>query len=170
MVPKERRTMAKNARSSDSWERQKGETPQAFEAFKAYCEMGDERSIRKVAQELGKTDSLLRRWSSRWNWVERTRDYDNDIRLKELRNEQKAFQEMRKRQRGIAIQLQKIAFDALKKISPESLTVKDIREFLKLGAALERANINPQLDDTREIEQETAIDIYLPQKDGENDE
>ena len=36
------------------WERQEGETAQAFQAFAAYRDMGAERSLAKVAQKVGK--------------------------------------------------------------------------------------------------------------------
>ena len=52
------------------WERQKGETPQAFEAFSIYRDMGSSRSTAKVGRKLGKSKNLMDRWSSRWEWVE----------------------------------------------------------------------------------------------------
>lgn len=134
--------MARNDRSENSWERQKGETVQAFEAFELYCELGDERSIRKVAQKLGKSQQLLSRWSSRWEWQKRSRDYDNELKRKEVQEQKKAYQKMQKRQIGMAVQFQKIAFEALKILPTESLSPKDIREFMKLGAELERTNMS----------------------------
>lgn len=163
--------MAKNARSDNSWERQPGETTQAFEAFELYCKMGSERSIRKVAQKMAKTDSLLRRWSSRWSWVNRARDYDNEIRRKEVIAEKKQFREMKQRHISMAIQLQKKAFEALRNLPPEELTPKDIREFMKLGTELERANLNiAEQEEIRDTNEEMTIDIYLPEKDGDNGE
>ena len=47
------------------WERQDGETAQAFQAFAEYRDMGAERSLAKVAQKLGKSKPLMERWSSR---------------------------------------------------------------------------------------------------------
>lgn len=134
--------MAKNDKSEYTWERQPGETVQAFEAFDLYCKMGDERSIRKVAQKLTKSDTLIKRWSSQWNWVNRSRDYDNELKRKEVKEQKKAYQAMQKRQIGIAVQFQKIAFDALKILPKESLSPKDIREFMKIGAEIERTNMS----------------------------
>lgn len=163
--------MAKNARSENSWERQPNESAKAFEAFDLYCKLGEERSIRKVAQKLNKSTQLLGRWSSQWNWVNRSRDYDNEKRRQELQAEKKAYRTMRERQLGIAIQFQKKAFDALQKLPIEAMTPKDIKEFMKLGAEIERANINiSALEQNREDSDDTTVDIYLPEKDGDNSE
>ena len=136
--------MARNDKSENSWERQPGETVQAFEACDLYCKSGDERSIRKVAQKLGKSQQLLSRWSSKWNWQSRSRDYDNEIKRKEVQAQKKAYQAMQQRQIGMAVQLQKKAFEALKDLPVESLTPKDIKEFMKLGTELERLNLAPE--------------------------
>ncbi|MCM1167696.1 MAG: hypothetical protein NC401_17050 [Ruminococcus sp.] len=161
--------MAKNARSENTWERQPGESAQAFEAFDLYCKMGEERSIRAVGQRLDKSRTQIGKWSSRWNWVSRARDYDNEIKRQEIQAEKKAFQTMRKRQIGMAVQFQKKAFEALQNLPIEALTPKDIKEFMKLGAEMERANMGvAALEQSREEIDETTVDIYLPEKDGDN--
>ena len=42
------------------WERQKGETPQAFEAFSIYRDMGSSRSTAKVGRKLGLKEARKR--------------------------------------------------------------------------------------------------------------
>ena len=73
-----------NKRTERPWERQKGESAQAFEAFFLYLEMGADRSIRAVSQELGKSKTLIDRWSRTHNWVERCRAWDNQIRQEQI--------------------------------------------------------------------------------------
>lgn len=161
--------MARNARSEYSWERQPGESAKAFEAFELYCKMGEERSTRTVAQKCSKSVSLIQRWSCKWNWVDRARDYDNEMRRKSLRAEKAAYQKMKKRHIGMAVQLQQKAFDALKNLNPEKLSAKEIREFMKLGTELERMNMAlAEQEETREVSDEVSVDIYLPEKDGDN--
>lgn len=160
--------MAKNARSENSWERLPGESAKAFEAFDLYCKLGEERSIRKVAQKLLKSQPLMSRWSSQWNWVSRARDYDNELKRKEVQEQKKAYKAMQQRQIAIAVKMQKTALEALKKLSVEDMKPKDIKEFIKLGAEMERANMSmAELDQSREENDDTAVEIYLPEKDGE---
>ena len=61
------------------WERQKGESEKAFEAFAAYRDMGPERSLRAVGQQLGKSKALMERWSVAHDWQERVRAYENEL-------------------------------------------------------------------------------------------
>lgn len=80
------------------WERQEDESLPAFEAFHLYCMQGNSRSLRKVEQELDKSHTLIGRWASRYNWVERTRQYDNYIVREEVEIARKNLADMRKRQ------------------------------------------------------------------------
>ncbi len=64
-----------------SFEQQNGESIQAFAAFRAYLEMGDDRSTRAVAQKLGKSSALMMRWSARWKWPDRIREYNKSLTL-----------------------------------------------------------------------------------------
>jgi hypothetical protein len=58
-------------------ERQPKETAVAFEAFRTYLELGPSRSTASAAQVLGKSKTLMDRWSSRWRWVERVREVES---------------------------------------------------------------------------------------------
>ena len=58
------------------WERQKGESHEAFDAWIAYRD-SEKRSQRATAAKLGKSSTLLSRWASRWSWEERDRAWDN---------------------------------------------------------------------------------------------
>lgn len=122
------------------WERQKGESAQAFEAFAKYRDLGTERSITKVVQELNKTRALIGRWSSQWEWKERVRAYDNELE-KEARKKAVADRKaMTERHIGIAMQLQKKALEALSTLSVEDMSPKDVKEYIKMATDLERLN------------------------------
>jgi hypothetical protein len=58
------------------WERQADESPQAWEAFALYRDMGNDRSLSKVATSLEKSPELMGRWSSGHSWVARALAYD----------------------------------------------------------------------------------------------
>ncbi len=68
------------------WERRDGESAQAFEAFQNYRDMGADRSLVNVARKLGKSATLMSRWSSKFEWVERAERWDaqmDEVRRKE---------------------------------------------------------------------------------------
>ena len=57
------------------FEQQPNESSKAFAAFKAYLELGTQRSLVAVAGKLGKQASLIERWSGRHNWPARVQAY-----------------------------------------------------------------------------------------------
>ena len=54
-----------------AWERRAAESDPAWRAFVLYRDQGQERSIRRVAQELNKSASLIGRWSAAHDWAGR---------------------------------------------------------------------------------------------------
>ena len=130
--------MAKWSKSEKSWERQPRESVQAFEAFDLYCKMGADRSLRRVARELSKSDTLIKRWSSAWSWQKRSRDYDNELKRHEVEEQKKNLKKMQQRQIQTAMLLQKKAVEALDKLQFDDLAPKDILRFISEGAKLER--------------------------------
>jgi len=61
------------------WEKQPGESDQAWEAFCIYRDMDADkgkRAINDVAEQLGKSRSLVARWCNEKGWVERCRAFD----------------------------------------------------------------------------------------------
>ena len=122
------------------WERQKGESDKAYEAFVTYRDMGTDRSIRAVAQKLDKSRTQIGKWSSAWNWTERVRIYDNELETEVRAKAIKGRKDMTDRHIKIAMQLQKKALAALNSLDVKAMTPKDIKEFLKMATDLERLN------------------------------
>lgn len=58
------------------WERRENETQEAFEGFETYVSMGADRSLAKVAAQLGKSQQLMERWSARDAWGRRALAWD----------------------------------------------------------------------------------------------
>lgn len=130
------------------WERQKGESAQAYEAFSIYLNLGAERSLKAVAQQLSKSLPLIKRWSREKEWQERVRAYDNELEREARKKAIAARKDMTERHISIAMQLQKKALQALKELSVEEMSPKDIKEYIKMATELERLN--------RTLEEESA--------------
>lgn len=122
------------------WERQKGESEKAYEAFVTYRDMGSERSLRAVSRALGKSKTIIDRWSREKGWVERVRAYDNDLEKEARAKAIKDRKAMTERHIGIAMQVQKKALEALANLSVEDMSPKDIKEYIKMATELERLN------------------------------
>ena len=122
------------------WERQKGESAQAYEAFSIYLGMGAERSLSAVAKQLSKSLPLIKRWSREKEWQERVRAHDNELEREARKKVIADRKAMTERHIGIAMQLQKKALEALTSLEVEAMTPKDIKEFIKMATDLERLN------------------------------
>jgi hypothetical protein len=58
-----------------AFERQPRESERAFAAFRAYLELGADRSLAAVGAKLGKGKRQMEKWSRRWSWAERVAAY-----------------------------------------------------------------------------------------------
>ena len=165
--------MPNNANSSKPWERQKGESEKAFEAFSLYRDKGASRTLISVAEELQKSYTLIRRWCDRWNWEDRVRDYDNDLEREAKKNAQKGLRDMYTRQTKIAMQVQEKALQALKQLNIEAMSPKDIKEYIRMATELERLNrtLSAAPDESKKAGSgslaDTIIAAYQRRKDGE---
>lgn len=162
--------MAKETKA-EPWERQEGETPKQFEAFVKYRDMGEDRSLQKVANELAKSRQLLTRWSSANNWVERCRAWDNEqdrlLRLEQVKD----IKKMRKRHADTGTLMVAVAQKALQKmIDPktkelrEDITSNEIARLVEVGSKLERLSRGDVGDviEERQGESISAVQIYVP--------
>ena len=67
------------------WQQQPDESIKAFQAFVTYRNMEpNERSLQRVVSELNKSKTLLGRWSSKFDWVERAALWDDYQEMKRL--------------------------------------------------------------------------------------
>lgn len=120
------------------WERQQGESVKAFEAFSCYLDMGEDRSIRAVAEKLHKSSTLIGRWSRTYGWVERVAAHTNDVQRAAHEAALKKSREMAVRHIRTALSLQEKAVEALAKTKPEAIDPKTILAFIREATRLER--------------------------------
>jgi transposase-like protein len=83
--------MAVERAACQSWEQMWGESGPAYAAFRAYRDMGPDRSFAGAARQIGRNESLLRRWAARHRWRERAWQWD----LQQARQEETVVREHR---------------------------------------------------------------------------
>ena len=152
------------------WERQEGESVKAFEAFTVYLEMGDERSIREVAQRLAKSRTLIGRWSVTYQWVERVAAFDADVQRKAHAKAVKKRRNMVDRHISIALKMQEKALMALEQMDPADIDPKNLIAMLREATKLEQEMRTAAVDERRsaiaDVEDTGEADdvlIYLPE-------
>lgn len=147
------------------WERQDGETSKQFEAFRTYRDLGEERSLLKTGEVLGKSKALMERWSSANNWVERVLAWDCE-KDRIARNEQiKDVKKMRSRHATVGQAMIATGTKALKELKVESLNAQDIARLIAEGSKLERISRGDVGDVIEERQSETLADpvqFYMP--------
>ena len=136
-----------------SWERKAGESGPAYEAFclyrnLPYCDNPTGRSLAKVGQKLGKSTTLMERWSTAHEWQERCREYDNEIQREELEARKVAVKAMQQEHIATARKMIEQARAALEKLEPEDMKPRNILDFLKVGMELERRALFELLADS----------------------
>lgn len=156
--------MAKKEVKAQEWERQPEETAKAFEAFAIYRDMGNDRSIAKVAEKLGKSEALLHRWSSRYEWVKRAAAWDDEVARQTARELMRDMAKTRARQRKQALKMQHKGLELLKDINPGDAKLSEIVSLLKLGMEQERICLGDVGDviEERNGEAVPSVQIYIP--------
>lgn len=160
--------MAK-ANTPKPWERQPEETPKPFEAFCCYRDMGIERSIRKVAAKLGKSDTIIGQWSKKNNWVERVTAWDDENERIEREAAQKAqakaIRDMRKKHADLASAMLLKAAKALKAIPDEEIKASDVTRMVDVASKLERisrGDVGEVVEERDGGKAAPAVTFYMP--------
>jgi hypothetical protein len=134
-----------------SWDRQPGESEVAYEAFKTFLALEGKRSIRKASKRLTKNHVTLGRWASRYHWLDRARDYDNDrekrILATEIAEEKKRRRQVITQKHKIGPHLENMAIRAIAKLTNRLEEDEDfllfpnaIIQLLELGFALQETD------------------------------
>ncbi len=147
------------------WEMQPGETPKAFEAFVLYRDMpacGEKRSMNVVAKKLEKSGTVIHRWSSKYKWTERVKEYDRFLDRDDLDRRKKLIQETIERQLKISYSLERKALEALKLLNPSDMKAKEILDTLKLAMEIQSKILVEPQENGEDVEDRPEIVIYAP--------
>lgn len=120
------------------WEQLDNEDPRRFEAFLVYREMGLSRSLKKVANVIGRSRSWTERSASANEWLLRARAYDREVDRIRLAANAEAQVEMILRHARLGQEVVALAHDALKRLDVDSLKASDVVRLLELGVKTER--------------------------------
>ena len=128
-------------------------------------DMGNERSLRRVAEQLHKSETIIGRWSGKHNWVERVAAWDAEqdrlIRIELTKD----IGHMRKRHADLADKLLLKAASAMEQMKPEDIKPSDIPRMVEVASKLERISRG----DVGEVVEERdggpaipAVQFYMP--------
>lgn len=183
--------MAKRQEEAFVWERRDGESAEAYAAFSEYRDMayrakdadGKEtikdtpvcrRSIRLVGEKLGKSEGLLERWSSQWDWLRRAEAYDRYVDAEALRKATANLADMRARHIKIAKMMQAKGLQAMNTFVPEKVEMKDAIKLMTDGMKFEEERMSQEVEaytptesDTTEQETLDKLDEILAKMFGE---
>lgn len=151
------------------WERQPKETPKPFEAFCIYRDMGTGRSLSKVAEKCKKSGSLIGRWSTTYNWVERAAAWDDEqerIEREVAEKERiKSIKAMRKRHASIATAMLIKASQALQELPADEVKASDISRMVDVASKLERisrGDVGDVVEERSGGDAISPVQIYIP--------
>ena len=137
-----------------AWERRKGETGAAYGAFVLYRDLGARRRLQQVAEARGCQVSLLKRWSSEYDWVCRARAWDaeqareqerlrRELRREALEQQAQDAELLRKLCRGFLQGLvQRDAETGRLHLDP-SIKPRDAVQFYRLASEIEKGLPQP---------------------------
>ena len=170
------------------FKQQARESAKAFAAFRTYLEFGSERSLAAVADKLGKSTTLMERWSRKFDWPARVQAHSAhlaDIERKaaealatrngvDWAKRQEQHREDEWQTRGELIALAREAIERWKKNPVRCGTLEGIARLLDLASKLGRVSSGLSLEPTEKpgeedaafmIQIEVALEkIYGPEK------
>lgn len=157
--------MTKGNTPPEPWERQKGESARAYEAFTTYRDMGAGRSHNKVVQKLGKNRATISLWSSKYDWVKRVNAWDAEQDRITRQAQIEEIKKMRKRHADLANAMLVKAAKALHRIPDDEVKAGDVSRMVETAAKLERISRGDvgEVVEERDGGQATpVVQFYIP--------
>jgi len=158
------------------FEQQERESDKAFTAFKTYLELGAERSLAVVADKLGKSKTMIERWSRRFDWPARVQAHTAHLTEVERKaaeavaiqngvdwaKRQEEHREDEWQTRTELIGLAREAIERWKKNPARCGTLEGIARLLDLASKLGRVSSGLSLEPAEKPgEEETAFMIQI---------
>lgn len=166
------RAKKKAAAEDELWDRMPGESTWNYEYFCAYRDMrytpsanaddipkldlNQKRSIRKIAEQLGRTRQTIGDLSSRFNWQARCDAYDLYMLRRQRDKNEARILKMRENHAAIGEQLLKRAVRKLMSIADDEIAAGDMVRMIDIGVKVERLSRGELLGDEQTEEKNSA--------------
>lgn len=139
------------------WEKQDNESPQSFEAFSTYRNMGPERSLSKLAKEIGKSAGLMARWSAKYDWQKRIEAWDRHLDTQTQEELVLERKQTARRHLMISAHLQEAVLERLigshrvAKLDLSKLTASDLVRMTALAKQIDDLTLGNPTERTEEV-------------------
>lgn len=147
------------------WELMEGETAKPFEAFCIYRDMGPDRSLAQVAKQLGKSQALMERWSTTYDWVKRATAWDAEQDRIARQAQVEEIVKMRKRHAKLACDMLAKAAAALEELPASEVKAADVSRMVDVASKLERlsrGDVGDVIEERDGGEALSPVQIYIP--------
>jgi hypothetical protein len=146
----------------DIWDRKQGESNKAYRAFCIYRDMGIDRSLKRVGEELKISGALAGRWSSRYGWVARAQAWDDrldaEAQKAKIKAQAKAREEMTERHAKLAKVLQSKVVERLQNLNPRELSPGDVAKWVDVAVKVERLSYG---EPTENVDQRVSGEVSM---------
>lgn len=115
-----------------TWIKQNKESIQAYEAFKIYLDLGVKRSIRLVSEKTLKNINTIAKFSKKYSWIQRVRDFDRYMSRIELTERENKIIKALNRHADIAELFQTKASEVLNQMNIKSFEELSPLQLIKL--------------------------------------
>lgn len=149
----------------EPWERQRGETPRAYEAFGVYRDLGPNRSIAKAGRSLGKNKVTLEQWSVKYEWVKRAAEWDAEQDRVARQAQLDEIKKMRKRHADLATAMLVKAAKALQRIPEDEIKAVDVSRMVETASRLERisrGDVGDVIEERDGGQAVPTVQFYIP--------
>lgn len=107
------------------------ENPLQREAFEIYYQMDDKRSLRAVAEKIGRTERTVAGWSRAFNWVDRVSQREIEEHKNEEKNNSILAQTVDIKTR-YRIMINNLMAQASRKIARGELAIRNVQDYERI--------------------------------------
>jgi len=123
------------------WEKQKWESSKPFSYFCYYRDLGPLRSIEKVARKFTKSSRVMKKYSSKFNWVKRCEFYDEHVEEMKRLEKEEEIKKLAREQIKDADKLIKKSGKIIDILPDDVISPHEATKMMSLGYRLKRQGL-----------------------------